>query len=70
MSDIPDHDKKNVLPQLIDEDSDNDLQYLRTQSTNFIDKDLENTQVYYYSLAQDKSNSNSDILEKMDKLEF
>lgn len=68
LSDIPDYDNENPPAQSTDEDSDDDVQYLGTQATNFIDKDSEGSQAHHYSSAQDESNSDSDDLEDIDKL--
>lgn len=68
LSDIPKYDNKNLPAQSTDEDSDDDVQYLGAQATNFINKDSKNTQAHYYSSAQDKSNSDSDDPEDIDKL--
>lgn len=68
LSDIPDYDNENPPAQPTDEDSDDDVQYLGTQATNFIDKDSEGSQAHHYSSAQDEINSDSDGLEDIDKL--
>lgn len=68
MSNILDNNNDNLSVQQTDKDSDNDLQSLGTQATNFIDENSKNSQVHHYSSAQDESTSDSDDLEDIDQL--
>lgn len=66
LSNILDNDNKNLSVQQTDKDSDNDVQFLGTQATNFIDKNLKNSQAHHYFSSQDENTSDSDELEDID----
>lgn len=72
LSDNLDDNNDNPSAQITDEetakDGDDDVQYLGTQATNFIDENSEGSQAHHYSSAQDKGNSDSDDLEVIGRL--
>lgn len=63
------HNNTSIWPidDEIDEDSKNDIQYLRTQVANIDDENSKDSRVHHYFSVTDESNSDSNNLNNIDQ---